>query len=579
MAARVWDSKILTHVGRTLLAAMAMAVLACAVASSQSASRSFMILAMNDVYHIEGTDNGERGGLARLRTLRVELEREFPDLLLLHAGDALSPSLLSRIYSQAQGAACKTQQGEMEEIEGRHMVDVLNMLDGSDSKHDERMLVTFGNHDFEVTNAARLRCLLHRSQFTWLASNVRFVNDVRSQNLAETVILTSGGIRVGMFSLTIEAKAPPYITAFLPAEPLARRLSAELRKKGAEIVVALTHQTMEQDVSLLKNLGAEGPDLIIGGHEHEKMVMHVNGRVVLKADAEARTVTLVKVTLKPEQAPGSSPLISYQLIGLGPLMPHPDQIVADRVDYWLKQEDKQYCSQNKQPIGCLSTKLGKAGIELVGEELEMRRFESNLGNWIADLALVAFNQKADIAFINSGSLRLNQNIPAGAAITRRHIEELFPYPMHLRLIRIDGAMLQRIVSHAISDWTGNGRWLQISGFSFIHDPDRHSAGELTLLTERGPRPIRPQDSLLAVTNDFLLDTGRNKDQDGYTFLGSHQIMSVGSVGSTAGQNKELRTLAMDALSRSKPDGIKPTVEGRICNTRRGGPCLALTNTR
>src|SRR5688572_9892594 len=52
-----------------------------------------VLLAINDVYRIEGVDGGEAGGLARLRSLRAELEREHPDLLVLHAGDLLFPSL------------------------------------------------------------------------------------------------------------------------------------------------------------------------------------------------------------------------------------------------------------------------------------------------------------------------------------------------------------------------------------------------------------------------------------------------------------------------------------------------------
>src|SRR5712691_3648623 len=61
--------------------------------SEPPSQRSFTLLAVNDVYRIEGVDGGQRGGLARLRSLRVELERTSPDLLFLHAGDLLFPSL------------------------------------------------------------------------------------------------------------------------------------------------------------------------------------------------------------------------------------------------------------------------------------------------------------------------------------------------------------------------------------------------------------------------------------------------------------------------------------------------------
>ena len=60
------------------------------------------------------------------------------------------------------------------------------------------------------------------------------------------------------------------------------------------------------------------------------------------------------------------------------------------------------------------------------EETEIRRYETNLGNWVADQARQLFPE-ANMALINAGSLRLNQDIPAGP-IRVRSLEELFAFP-------------------------------------------------------------------------------------------------------------------------------------------------------
>lgn len=73
------------------------------------------ILQINDVYKIEGLERGEIGGIARMRTLRKELEKEGQPVLVLLAGDFLFPSVMSK-YFQA-----------------RPMVDMLNLLDGDPS--------------------------------------------------------------------------------------------------------------------------------------------------------------------------------------------------------------------------------------------------------------------------------------------------------------------------------------------------------------------------------------------------------------------------------------------------------------
>ena len=59
--------------------------------SCKSNKKEIVILAMNDVYRINGLYDGEIGGLARVRSLRSKLEKRYPELLVLHAGDFLYP--------------------------------------------------------------------------------------------------------------------------------------------------------------------------------------------------------------------------------------------------------------------------------------------------------------------------------------------------------------------------------------------------------------------------------------------------------------------------------------------------------
>jgi 2',3'-cyclic-nucleotide 2'-phosphodiesterase (5'-nucleotidase family) len=526
---------------------------------AHSAERGFTILAINDVYRIAGVDEGRRGGIARVRSLRAELEREHPDLLVLHAGDFLFPSLISRLYN------------------GRQMIDVLNRVDGDALGFDDRMFVTFGNHEFDkskLEHAALLEKRIEESQFRWLSANVEFGSGpdgrpwVESRNLTEGAIVSSGGVRVGVFGLTTDGKHPDYVAAFGAPGATARRVSARLRRRGAEVVVAVTHLRMSEDAALLRDLGPDGPDLIIGGHEHNKQSRKVTGRWVIKADADARTATVAHVTLSE----GGPPRVEFEFRELGPDSPKPDGRVQDRVDEWLADHDRDYCREvAKRPPGCLATVLGRTRVELQGEELEIRRFESNLGDWIVDQARHAFADRgAQIAFVNAGGLRLNQNIPAGADITLRHFGEIFAYPSPMKLVRLSGASLQKAVEHAVQDWTGNGWWLQISGFAFRHDPDAapgKQADRLTLLAPDGARPIRADEEILAVVNDFLLT--RKSGQDGYTMLDPADIVDGDEPA------PDLRDLVIEALEESGREGIAPAGQGRICNTRREGPCLAL----
>jgi hypothetical protein len=128
-------------------------------------------------------------------------------------------------------------------------------------------------------------------------------------------------------------------------------------------------------------------------------------------------------------------------------------------------------------------------------------------------------------------------------------------------------MLQQMVERAVQDWEGNGWFLQIAGFAYSFDPATGRVGDLTLLTAQGPRPIAPNEELLAVTNDFLTDP--RFGQDGYTLLTPDRLVPIER------KVPSLRDLVIEALGAAGPAGIAPEVDGRICNTGRPGPCLAL----
>jgi len=536
--------------------ALLLLLAACAQPPKPGDSGTVTFLTLNDVYRIEGVDGGTAGGIARLATLRQQLAAEDPGLIVLHAGDFLYPSLLSRSYDGAQ------------------MIDVLNRIDGEPEAFDERFFVTFGNHEFDksaLKHAPLLDARVEESAFTWLASDIDFAEDaqgatlIAAGNLVERALIEANGVTVGLFSITTDVKRPDYVTAFADPVETARAETAALRADGAELVVALTHQSVEEDLALLSALGEAGPDLIIGGHEHNRLQREAAGRWVIKADADLRTAAVV--TVKPR--PGRAPLVAASFPTLSGSDPAPDPAVEAAVADWLKRQDAAYCAEDYElPPGCLDAPLGKAGVTLVAEEIEIRKYETNLGDWVLDQALAATQPEGtQIAFLNAGSLRLNQNVAQGTVITRRMLDELFAYDNELRLIRVSGAMLQQMIERSVEQWEGNGWFLQIAGFAYRYDPATGTVGDLTLLTPQGPRPIRPDDEFLAVTNDFLTDP--QYGQDGYTMLTPDRLVPLKR------KVPSLRDLVIAALQNAGPAGIAPALDGRICNTERPGPCLAL----
>ena len=528
--------------------------------STVTPDRKTVLLAINDVYRIEGVEGGAAGGLARVRALRKELERESPELLVLHGGDFLFPSFASRLFR------------------GEQMISVMNALDGDAAAFDPRMFVTFGNHEFERgkrADAPLLQSRVENSQFRWLGGNITFARGkdhtplIAAKNLSRSALVLSGGIRVGIFGITIPMPGIQYVSDFAAEQATARELTARLRAQGAEVVVALTHLNASSDRLILEALGPFGPDLVIGGHDHEAMKIQVKGRWFLKADADARSATVVRLTRK---ASGSL-LVEPEVRTLAGLSPAPDPQVQTLVNEWQARHSQAFCASARASPDCLDEVYGRTRTDLGAEENQIRGRETSLGNWVADRMIAAFKScGAQVAFLNSGSLRINRDLSRGTEVTRRHIEELFAYPTPLYLLRLDGSTLLKVTDHSVRGWPGSGTWLQIGGFAFRHDTKGRTVSGLAWLDAGPSRSVLAADSVLAVTGDYLINPDIG-DQDGYQMLSRGQIVSDCAV-----NGLDLKDLVIRDLKAAEPDGIAPRVQGRICQGVPDAPCLVPPRT-
>ena len=197
--------------------------------------------------------------MARLRTLRRELEAEGRTVLVLHAGDIFFPSVMSKF------------------LKGEGMVDALNALDGSEA-FDPHFVATFGNHEFDDRDPAVLLARLGQSRFSWVSSNIRFRDSeaepfaslaTRFDNVHDTLVLDLGGLRVGLLGLTVDDQRRDWLEydyAIESRNRVVRGALDRLKAEGAQVLIAVTHQEVGQDERLARDF----PELdwIVGGHEH-----------------------------------------------------------------------------------------------------------------------------------------------------------------------------------------------------------------------------------------------------------------------------------------------------------------------
>jgi 5'-nucleotidase len=441
----------------------------------------------------------------------------------MHAGDLLYPSVMSK-YLKAEP-----------------MVQALNLLDGDPDAFDPGLIAVFGNHEFDPIGdkgpeEARDIFLARMVQcdFRWVSSNVFYKAPGASTlpmyrrfaNVHDTIVVVEDGIAIGILGLTHDARKVDYVGyTYDRAErrTLVSQALRDLTSRGARVLVALTHQDMVEDVWLAREFPEL--DLIVGGQEHYYQLRKVGPTWITKADSDAKSVIVIDVLVPPTGRASISPARKELRDAVAR-----DSVLDDHARRsldLLKQAYEAAAKAKGSPHFDLNETLATTENLLEGDEAAVRGRETALGNFLTDI--IREHMHTNIAFINGGGLRLNDNIPAGSAITNYHMEGIFFYDDRLVTFSITRDQLLDVLKNAVSQvHLGDGRFLQVSGLKFQYhkkgDPGDPSyeirPEEVEVLIDSPPRYVSLSSAdgkgpFTVATVEFLWARG---SEDGYTLF-------------------------------------------------------------
>ncbi|MDD5035147.1 MAG: bifunctional UDP-sugar hydrolase/5'-nucleotidase [Methylococcaceae bacterium] len=520
-----------------IAAFIALSLAACTLnPAAPAAEAHFSILQVNDSYKIEGLEKGRIGGFARLRTLRRQLEQRGGSVLVLHGGDFLFPSVMSKF------------------LKADPMIRVLNLMDGDAAAYDPRLLMVFGNHEFDDKDPGLVLGRIAQSDFDWVSSNTYYRSaenakgepfSKRLNNIHDVVIKEIDGIKIGIFGITLDAGRQPYVAYDYELEPrrtAIRNAIASLKEKGARMIIALTHQDFDQDQWLAR----EYPEvnLIVGGHEHFFIEKQIGQTWITKADADNASAVIHDVQVHADGRVETR----HRKISLDSTVEKDQQVQAE-VEKSLDKLAQVFKGMDKD----LQQVVGQTQYLLEGVEPAVRGRETALGDFLADV--IRERMKTDVAFTNGGGIRINDNIPPGPVITY-DMEGIFYYDNSLASFRISGAQLLDILRNSVSkSHLGDGRFLQVSGIRFKYHP-AEADGKIIYRIEAADIEVKPRGSknyqpldlnrlYLAATTDFIWEKGYS---DGY------EVFSKG-----AGKTSPER------LDKGLPIGFRQSVEEAIAS--------------
>jgi|CXWL01.1.fsa_nt_gi 5'-nucleotidase len=389
------------------------------------------ILQLNDVYEITPIENGRVGGLARVAALRARLAAENPNTVAILAGDFFSPSALGT--AKVDGAR----------IDGAQMVAVLNALPLD--------LATFGNHEFDLKEAS-FRARMAESKFRWISGNVTDHGTGQpfpgvERTLVQTFTNGRGdAFRLGWVGTTIRDNDPDYADLEDPAQSLARDVASLAGQVDG--LVALTHVDKEMDFQYAADLPTL--DLILGGHEHENWRVYRGADLtpVIKADANARTVYVHELTWDAATRRLS---IDSRLVPITDRSPE-DPAVAALAQQWVDRAFAAFRASGFEPTEVVATTT----IPLDGREAAVRNHETALSHLVVT-AMQNVVPGADLALLNTGSIRIDDVVPAGP-ITQYDVIRILPFGGDIVSVDMRGSTLARTLDQGVAN-QGTGGFL------------------------------------------------------------------------------------------------------------------------
>ena len=423
--------------------------------------------------------------------------------LLLSAGDMFQGTPISNIYR------------------GQPVIDLMNLL------QFDAMAV--GNHEFDWGQDV-LESLQWSATFPFLSANIRNRQGSSPTGIGPYILTTRKNLKIAVIGVTtpdtVYTTKPTHVRSltFLNPVEVLPVLLAEVRDKGAALVIVLSHLGFDADKDLAQKI--PGIDVIVGGHSHTAVVNPVVVGSTLIVQAGCYGTYLGVLQLKIEQKTGR--IVEYSRQNELKTVFSGTEYARDEM---IASLSNKYNDQIKEEF---SRVVGETSVDLV----RRMREESSIGNLTCDAMREA--NGAEIAFQNGGGIR--SDIAAGK-ITLEQVYTLLPFDDVSIAMDLTGQQILQILEQSA---TLQHQILQVSGLKVTYDLTR-PPGVRVIAAQVGNKPLVVGKAYRVVTNDFLAAGG-----DKYSMFKEGKNLIYGDF---------LRNELIAYLQRYSP--VRPAVENRI----------------
>ncbi len=406
-------------------------------AAKENGKIDITIVQINDVYEIAPLDGGKAGGMARVATVKKIQQSKNANTIMVMAGDFLSPSVYNSLKFEGN------------RIRGKQMVDAMNNA-GVD-------IAVFGNHEFDIPEAD-VQSRINESAFQWVSSNTfqKKGNDIvpfvkNGVPFPETYIRTftdadGTTARIGFIGLTLPFNKAAYVS-YTDVFTAAQKYYDQI-KDSCDAVIAVTHQAMDDDIKLARQI--PGLALVIGGHEHERHYAKIGNVYITKADANAKSAYIIKLNLNKT---------NKELKLKADILDVNENIALDSTTNVVVKKWTDIANSSYASLGFDATKVCmQSGEPLDGREAYIRTQQTNFTKLIV-AAMEKASPTADVCIINSGSIRVDDILQM--PVTQYDVIRSLPFGGSIMEVDMKGSLLIKILNTAKKN-VGSGGFLQYS---------------------------------------------------------------------------------------------------------------------
>lgn len=452
--------------------------------------------------------HGERGGVARAKTLVDSVKKENKNTIVLQGGDLGGGVLFGAVYH------------------GFPMIEAFNKMPIDISN--------FGQHEFDfgVTEA---RNLVNKSKFQWISTNLKESSGKPFNNSKEYIVKKIGDFKVGFLGTT-DGMETTIQTTEIYQEDIIKSIGEnleKLKKEKVDFIVLLTQSEPELNIEILEKYPEINAVLAEEKSEKYNFVTYVGEKPIVSPQGNMGSI--VKIDIFKNKDGKIKQSLEF--------LPVDSSVPSDKEMLKLEEFYKEKLDRD------LGTVIAKNNVKLdsgFGENHHARYEESNVGNLIADAYKNHFD--TEIAFMNGGGIRAN--IESGDFRLRDAIS-ILPFSNKVGAFKYSGKTIVEALEHGVSSVDKKaGRFLQVSGMEYSYNPKNEVGSRVSNVTING-KPIELE-TIYTVALPLYIKNGG----DGFQML--KNTMGVVEIDSEKNIDSDI---FIDYVKKIKV--LNPKLEGRI----------------